>query len=368
MPACVYVCFLRTHEHTHFVCVMYLWLHVHTRLPRVCVCLVFVMYTLASLLCLSFCECTITSPGNAPPGNVANGQIEYLFGIPLERVWMFPGEDVASSDVYLLPDWMRDDLNAVAVELYLKFMNEYLDDSKLDVRNAESVISAFTEFQHLMITNETELVEFLNPNEELKKSIGSFFGFKRLLGKLGTDFANKMGFGGGTKFLYTARLHAEVFGPGDATNPSSYASEGGVAAGVIFTHLPTSTIGASYFEIMDPRGHNPPFGKDENIKIQVGLGLMFPSWLQTFTPPHRHAQPANKPPLLTHKDIYDTHRIDWIFEIGLFQYSRAVRSGFVDYEHCPFQDASKVPSGQILFKLNVEELVALKMTPTEISE
>ena len=291
-----------------------------------------------------------------------NGHIQYLYGIPLERVHFFPAAN--GTLPALLPDWMRGDLNLVAVGLYEKFLRE---NSALlaagDPRDAEATIRAFRSWQQrfAFLHNETLLMEFLDPTTpELKSAVLSVAGFQRLLGKIGTDFAQKMGFEGGSKFLYQARMHAEVFGPGDATSPSSYGAEGGVASGVVFTHLPPATLGGSFFEIMDPRGQNPPFGKDEKIPLSLGVGLVFPSWLRTFTPPHRTQNPnPNHMSKNNSTTILDTHRIDWVFQIGLLQYDKRVRTMFVDYEQCPFTNGFREPAAQVYFDLAVEELVAL---------
>ena len=302
------------------------------------------------------------------PLNSPNSQIQYLFGIPLERVQFFSLED--SSETYesddpddggeaaqsnfltdvLLPDWMRDDLNEIASDLYLKFQNE-ADLSHLDSRDAEAIIREFSKFQldYLRINNDT--MSFWKNRDSLRQS---FFGFQTLLAKIGTDFANKMGFEGGTKNLYSARLHAEVFGSGDAVSPQSAIQSGAVASGVVFTNLPPTTIGSSFFELMDPRGHNPPFGKDEKIKVYSGAGLLYPAWLTRFVPPHRH--PKLEAPL-SRESILSSHRIDWIFEIGLFQYRREVLSSFVDFEKCPFQDGFRMIEAQVFFNLDVEQLV-----------
>lgn len=298
-----------------------------------------------------------------PPPNV-NANIKYLWAVPMERVNFFSPDGGQHA---LAPDWMRSDLNKVAVVLYKHFLAS-ADLSHVDKRDAEAIVSEFRKFQRKIFSdsnglfNSTLLVTELEQqgivlDEEMRDAIVSAESFRVLLGKVATDFAGKMMFQGGTKFLYQARMWAEVLGSGDAVQSHNYAESGAVAAGVVFTNIPEGTIGHPAVELLDPRGHNPPFGRDEVIDAQPGLGFMYPGWVNRLTVSHRccnESGPADPNDLLT------SHRIDWAFEIGLFQYPEAVVTRFYDLEKCPFQNGYKRPDGQLFFNLDVEELVKLE--------
>ena len=311
-------------------------------------------------------------PSSMPPpvspwlnSTPVNGNVQYLWAVPLEKIHLFPNGQAGLNP--LLPDWMRHDLNIVAMELYMKFLGE-ADLTQRDPRDAEATVSLFRHFQR-DLHNASDYVSFLAPETEtVRRAIVSLGGFQRLLGKIATDFVSRMGFSGGTKFLYQARLRAEVLAPGDTVAPRSGASEGAVASGVVFTHIPPGTRGTPVMEVLDPRGHNPPFGKDEKIPAQVGLGLMFPSWVNRMTPPHRWRRDEVQPAVVEDDgdgevtyELMKSHRIDWVFEIGLFQYSHDVLVNFVDLENCPFQNGYRQMEAQSFFNLEVEELVKLKM-------
>jgi hypothetical protein len=292
-----------------------------------------------------------------------NGNIQFLWATPLEKVHFFSPDGSQKS---LVPDWMRADLNKVALALYKKFINS-TDTSNLDRRNAESIMREFKKYQVEKIFqssnglfNSTVLMDTLSPDElteELKDAIQATESFRVLVGKVATDFTDKMMFHGGTKFFYQARIWAEVFDSGDAILPHNYAQSGAFAAGLVFTNLPPGTMGKPSVELLDPRGHNPPFGKDESLAMSVGTGYLYPGWVNRMTKPHRCCS-LDFPP--NPNDLLTSHRIDWAFEIGLFQYPEPVLQRFYDLERCPFQDGFRRIDGQLHFNLEVEELVKLE--------
>lgn len=290
-----------------------------------------------------------------------NGNIQYLWAVPVERVNFFSPDGRLQHP--LLPDWMREDLNLVAFQLYNKFLDES-DLSDADLRDAESTVKQFKQFQLDLfprgLLNSTILESVFSDSmtPRLRDAVVSVDSFRRLLGKVGIDFVQRMGFGGGTRFMYHARMWAEVLAPGDAVQPRNSALDGSVASGIVFTHSPNATLGRPGFELIDPRGHNPPFGKDEILLSQPGRGLLFPSWVNRMTLPHR----VNET-LIDGDDLSTSHRVDWAFEIGLFQFPDEVLKNFVDLEHCPFQRGFRRLDGQIFFNLNIEELVALEVPP-----
>jgi hypothetical protein len=296
----------------------------------------------------------------------ANGNIKFLWAIPLEEVRFFSPQD---SQKALLPDWMRSDLNIVALELYKDFLAR-ADVSSLDDRDAESLVSAFVAYQMEIfengLFNATKLTQHLGGNlsAPVRDAIIGVDGFRRLLGKVATDFAEKMGFLGGSKYLYQAKIWAEVLAPGDAVLPKNFAASGAVAAGVLFTHIPQDTTGTPVIELLDPRGHNPPFGKDEVLNAKVGSGFLYPGWVDRMTLSHRCCQNDSSIPDTLLGDVGDilrTHRIDWGFEVGLFQYPDSVLRNFFDLENCPFQNGFRRLDGQLFFDLSVQELVKLEM-------
>ena len=268
----------------------------------------------------------------------------------------------------LVPDWMRNDLNKVAIALYKRFLNS-TDLTSEDKRNAESVVKAFRQYQlrdilghtnglfNATVVSDALTTEDEPLSEELREAISAAESFRSLLGKVATDFADKMLFEGGTKYLYQARMWAEVFESGDAVLPHNYATSGAFGAGIVFTHIPRGTTGSPGIELLDPRGHNPPFGRDQIFEVTVGNGYLYPGWLDRMTMSHRCCNsdhPADPSDLLT------SHRIDWAFEIGLFQYPEPVLNRFFDLERCPFQEGFRRPDGQLHFDLEVEELVKLQ--------
>jgi hypothetical protein len=302
---------------------------------------------------------TKVTPQNSDMHNV-NGNIKFLWAVPLEQVRFFSPE---GNQMSLAPDWMRDDLNKVAVELYKRFLTT-VDLTHIDSRDAESIAKAFKEYQLGIfkdsrgLFNSTVLFDhFGNVTDNLRDSILGAESFRVLLGKVATDFTGKMLFLGGTKFLYQARIWAEVLGAGDAIQSHNYATSGAAAAGVVFTNLPNGTVGTPRIELLDPRGHNPPFGKDEFLTATTGVGFLYPGWVNRLTVPHRccsNEYPADPSDLLT------SHRIDWAFEIGLFQYPEPVLNRFFDLEKCPFQKGFMRPDAQLFFNLDVEELAKLE--------
>jgi hypothetical protein len=299
------------------------------------------------------------------PPNV-NGNIQFLWAVPLEKVTFFSPDGTQPA---LAPDWMRNDLNKVAVTLYKYFMNT-ADLSHIDQRDAEAIVGEFRKFQkgifsesHGLFNSTLLIAEFENRggitvDDELKDAIISAESFRFLLGKVATDFAGKMLFLGGTKYLYQARMWAEVLGSGDAVQSHNYAESGAVAAGVVFTNLPEGTMGTPGVELLDPRGHNPPFGVDEFIDAIPGTGFLYPGWVNRLTMSHRCCN-ASSPADPT--DPLSSLRIDWGFEIGLFQYPEPVVARFFDLEKCPFRNGHKRLDGQLFFNLDVEELVKLEL-------
>lgn len=309
------------------------------------------------------------------PGEV-NSNVQFLWAVPLERILFFSPNDNGGKP--LLPDWMRQDMNLIALELFERFQAEMRTSNiTLDSRDAESTVKAFREFQHTYLprgsNNSTDLYNLLcgssvsnGTDDELdlscestQRAIASLSGFGKLLGKVATDFVDRMGFAGGTKFLYQARMWAEVLGPGDFVEPKNVATEGAVAAGVIFTHIPPDTEGTPRFELLDPRGHNPPFGHDQRLEAQPGVGLLFPGWVDRLTPPHRLKKGGGAFP--------GSHRIDWVFEIGLFQFPEEALVRFYDLEMCPFAHSYNVPANQHFLQLDVEELVKIDLQRPSLS-
>jgi hypothetical protein len=292
------------------------------------------------------------------PTIFANTNIQYLFSLPLETIRIFPGDDGSAA---LLPDWMREDLNVLAVRLYDRFLDQ-LDHSDKDYRDAEWVLREFRKWQlEVVDINRLDaLRDVLNNENDPPTMLATFEGIRKLLGKIGTDFVNKMGFPGGSKFLYMARMWAEVLGPGDAVAPTFMASEGAQIAGVIHTHAPSGIKGSPVFEILDPRGHNPPFGKDERMNAIPGVAMLFPAWATRMTPPHRCCVEGVEPNEFEQREPrLANHRIDWVFEIGLFQYPQEELEKFVDWENCPFKDSYSIHYTQSHFDLSLSELVAL---------
>lgn len=302
-------------------------------------------------------DTSLTSDLRASVNLGANANIKYLWAIPLEEVRFFSPEDRSKA---LLPDWMRADLVIMATELY----NDFLSSSNLtnlDKRDAESIVSAFRDYQMNIFSESNGLFNVsvlqkslpsVNKSSRVRDAAVGVESFRMLLGKVAADFAAKMGFLGGTKFLYQARMWAEVLGPGDAVLPKNFADTGAVAAGILFAHIPNGTVGTPAVELLDPRGHNPPFGKDEVIPAAIGSGFMYPGWVNRMSRSHRCCEGDPK-------NFLDTHRIDWGFEIGLFQYPEKVLKKFYDLENCPFQNGFRRMDGQLFFELDVEELVKL---------
>jgi hypothetical protein len=151
-------------------------------------------------------------------------------------------------------------------------------------------------------------------------------------------------------------MWAEVLAPGDAVASHNTITQGSVASGAVFTHIPPGTLGKPIFELIDPRGHNPPFGKDHGMPAITGMGIIYPSWVNRMTPPHRWRKNETD---YIEDDIMGSHRIEWVFDIGLFRYSREVLVEFLDLENCPFQYASGQIQAQNFFDLAVEELVKI---------
>lgn len=299
---------------------------------------------------------------HVPATPIVNTNIQYLWSVPLQKVHFFPTTNHTSDEGFnpLLPPWMREDLNLVAIEMYKRFL-AHADFSNVDPRDAESTVRLFREFQRKRVVNGTEWASFFegeNMSEDLGKALRSTKGFQNLLGKVSTEFFGRMGFSGGSRFLYQARMWAEVLGPGDAVQPQNVVTDGAVAAGAVFTHIPKGTQGTPVVELLDPRGHNPPFGKDEHVTAQEGMGLMFPAWVNRMTPPHKWEPPATQDEGEI-DELLKNHRIDWVFEIGLFKYEREVLIDFVDLENCPFQSAPKQIAAQNFYNLDVPELLKL---------
>ena len=107
-----------------------------------------------------------------------------------------------------------------------------------------------------------------------------------------------------------------------------------------------------------PRGHNPPFGQDQRLVAQVGMGLIFPGWVDRLTPPHRHPADIGED---TEFDLLKSHRVDWVFEVGLFQYPKDALVRFFDLEMCPFGHSNEVAENQQFFQLDIEELVKIEL-------
>lgn len=293
-----------------------------------------------------------------------NANISFLWAVPLEKISLFGPEESEA----LLPDWMREDLNLVAMELYEAFLKQHNSELE-DARDASARVEAFKDFQRRNFprgaNNATDLIDFFIMKEKgvsdnFKRAISAVSGVGKLIGKISTDFVNRMGFNGGTKFLYQARMWAEVLGPGDAVQSRNDATLGAVASGVVFTKIPDTTEGTPRFELLDPRGHNPPFGQDQRLVAQQGVVLLFPGWVDRLTPPHRikfvDGGRAENQNLL---------RIDWIFEIGLFQFSESTLMRFFDLEMCPFARSFDVIDNQQLFKLQLEDLISLNPPITQ---
>ena len=322
-----------------------------------------------------FLSASLVAGSSFFPGEV-NSNVQFLWAVPLERILFFssPNEDGGKP---LLPDWMRQDMNLIALQLYERFQAEMRTSNIThDSRDAESTVKAFREFQHTYLprgsNNSTDLHNLLCGSsanethneldlnrESTQRAIASLSGFGKLLGKIATDFVDRMGFSGGTKFLYQARMWAEVLAPGDFVEPKNVAAEGAVAAGVIFTHIPPDAEGTPRFELLDPRGHNPPFGQDQRLEAQQGVGLLFPAWVDRLTPPHRLKQGGAISPR--------SHRIDWVFEIGLFQFPEEALVRFYDLEMCPFAHSFNVPANQHFLQLDVEELVKIDLHRPSLS-
>ncbi len=251
--------------------------------------------------------------------------------------------------------------------MYKKFLKTS-DTSHLDMRDAESVMREFKNFQIKNIFNEsnglfnsTLMMDAFTVDEltdDLRNAITATESFRVLVAKVATDFSDKMMFEGGTKYLYQARMWAEVFDSGDAILPHNYALSGASAAGLVFTHLPPGTIGSPSVELLDPRGHNPPFGKDESLPVSVGTGYFYPGWVNRMSRSHRC---CSSHAVVDPENLLSTHRIDWAFEIGLFQYPEPVLHKFFDLERCPFQHGFRRIDGQLHFNLEVEELVKHKL-------
>jgi hypothetical protein len=291
----------------------------------------------------------------------ANTNVQYLWAIPIQKLVFFAGEETRVTP--LLPDWMREDLNIVATEFYKQFLN-HADFSDLDPRDAEATVKMFREYQRDMVVNGTDwrtAFPELIP-EELERAIRATTGFQKLLGKIGTEFISRMGFTGGSRMLYQARMWAEVLGPGDAVAPQNEILDGGVATGVVFTHIPNGTLGNPILELLDPRGHNPPFGKTEEIPAKTGMGIMYPRWVDRMTPPHRWSGDRSA---IDSNNLLKSHRIDWVYEIGLFRYPKGVLLRVVDLEDCPFRSASDQPAAQNFYQLDVEQLISIGLPSTE---
>lgn len=310
---------------------------------------------------------TISTASIAPPGNT---NIQYLFSLPMERVRLFPG-DAPDGIEPLLPDWMRHDMNMLALRLYGLFLSQ-LDVKKKDYRDAEWTLKQFRDWQmNQVATNDIDKLRSLldnddddDNNKKKKTYVTSFEGLRNLLAKIGTDFTHKMGFTGGTKYMYKARLWAEVMGSGDAVAPTFMAGSGAQITGVIHTHIPSRLKGNPVFEILDPRGHNPPFGQDERITAVPGTMLLFPAWATRMVPPHRCCRNDLEPSEIEKKvPLLATHRIDWVVEIGLFQYPMEELVKFVDWESCPFKESYSNYFTQSHFDLNLPDLISLGPPP-----
>jgi hypothetical protein len=276
------------------------------------------------------------------------GNVQFLWAAPIERIQLFPSPTQPEFPA-LLPESVRIGLNELGIEFYKIYKNStFYKNLRIDSRDAESVLNGFREFQH---QNSNEIRDSIN--SKFHKQFEIYFEISNLLSKITTDFVTRMGFGGGTKYLYSTRLFAEVLAPGDAVAPRSHLSNGAVAGGVIFTHLPHGTLGNAFYELIDPRGANPPFGDDKKIPVTVGTGYIYPAWVSRMTPSHRHPGPETA-------DIMDTHRIDWSFEIGLFTFDKRVREKFVDWEKCPFKDFSFLLNNQLNFEINLESILSIQ--------
>jgi hypothetical protein len=320
----------------------------------------------------------INHPEYAQVSEIHNTNIQYLFAMPVERIHVFgPGGKESKA---LLPYWMMEDLNLLAVELYELFLRDVQSiDGRRDERDASWLIRQFRkwQFETARIGNATELTEFMRLVSDDEKGsrvsellIQSFNGFTKLLPKIGADFVDRMGPTRGTRFVYKARVWAEVYSPGDARSPELMSKNGAEVFGVVHTHLPTRTKGRPTFEIIDPRGQNPPFGNDQRFIAQEGVAMFLPGWVTRMVPPHRCCKPDNKDSK-PYSDIEErvsmlkTHRIDWVFEIGVFGYSVEDMMAYFDYEKCPFKNNNEM--NQVFLDLDLEKLVSIR-PPQELLE
>ena len=298
------------------------------------------------------------SPDSSPE-QVVNGNIQYLFSLPVERIHLFAtsSDDEERVGKPLLPNWMREDLNRLALVLYENFLST-VDVSERDERDASWIINQFKLWQlkEKRINETSNLLELVG--EENRALAESYEGFRKLLPKIGIDFTDKMGATAGSRHVFQARLWAEVFTPGDALSPTFMGSEGAQVVGVVHTNLPRGIKGSPTFEIIDPRGQNPPFGKDRRYVAKTGLGILMPGWVTRMTPPHRCCEPGTDA-----SDDLERMRIDWIFEIGLFQYSSNVLTRYVDFENCPFANSHDMLMTQNFFDLDLQTLVHMRPPP-----
>ena len=288
---------------------------------------------------------------------VVNGNIQYLFSLPVERVHVFEDSENGTGKP-LLPNWMREDLNSLAIKLREIFFAQ-IDMPNRDVRDASWVLRRFRHWQlfEARINETSNLVDLVG--EENRELAEAYEGFRKLLPKIGIDFTNKMGATTGSRYVFQARLWAEVLAPGDAISPTFMGSDGAQVVGVVHTNLPKGIKGSPTFEIIDPRGQNPPFGKDQRFIAKTGVALLMPAWATRMTPPHRCCDPPVDPD----SDALDSFRIDWVFEIGLFQYPTDVLTRYIDYENCPFTNSHEVSMSQNFFDLDLQNLVNMRPPP-----
>lgn len=311
---------------------------------------------LVIVIFLSHVDCAIES-FTSSTSEVVNGNIQYLFALPVERVHLFETSDNETvGGKPLLPNWMRNDLNKLALRLREIFTSTVPMPDR-DERDASWVQRRFKDWQlsEMRINDTANLLSLINERELVE----SYEGLRKLLPKIGIDFTNKMGAITGSRHVFQAKLWAEVFLPGDAMSPTFMGKDGAQVVGVVHTNLPKGIKGNPTFEIIDPRGQNPPFGKDQRYIAQTGVGLLMPGWATRMTPPHRCCDPPVRPD----DPLTDLVRIDWVFEIGLFQYPKDVLTRYVDYENCPFSNTHEELMTQSFFDLELETLVNMQPPP-----
>ncbi len=306
-------------------------------------------------LFLSHCDGSIDT-FTSSSSDIVNANIQYLFALPIERVHLFGTSEDTVVGKPLLPNWMMNDLNKLALKMRTIFQSTVRMDNR-DERDASWIQRRFKHWQLNEIRiNETMNLLSLVGDREL---VESYEGLRKLLPKIGIDFTSKMGATTGSRHVFQARLWAEVFEPGDAISPTFMGSDGAQVVGVVHTNLPKGIKGNPTFEIIDPRGQNPPFGKDQRFIAQTGVALLMPGWTTRMTPPHRCCDP----PVGPDDPLTDSLRIDWVFEIGLFQYPKDVLTRYVDYENCPFSNTHEELMTQSFFDLELETLVNMKPPP-----